>query len=102
MMKTFALLVLCAVVSICLSAEGPSSKSDTANNEVFVEKELASGLMKQRQKRALGITPVDADLTLTQLESLREVCEVDLACEHMAETAGIVAAYTAHYGPLPF
>lgn len=34
--------------------------------------------------------------------SLREVCELDVACDEMAETAGIVAAYIAHYGPVPF
>lgn len=34
--------------------------------------------------------------------SLREVCELNVACDEMAETAGIVAAYIAYYGPVPF
>nr|P86867.1 RecName: Full=Osteocalcin 1; Short=DsaOC1; AltName: Full=Bone Gla protein; Short=BGP; AltName: Full=Gamma-carboxyglutamic acid-containing protein [Diplodus sargus]AAB36025.1 osteocalcin, bone Gla protein, BGP=vitamin K-dependent matrix {N-terminal} [Sparus aurata, rib bones and vertebra, Peptide Partial, 45 aa] [Sparus aurata] len=41
-------------------------------------------------------------LSLTQLESLREVCELNLACEHMMDTEGIIAAYTAYYGPIPY
>ncbi|KAJ8383998.1 hypothetical protein AAFF_G00212420 [Aldrovandia affinis] len=100
-MRTFALLVLCAVVGVCLSAGGTSSSSvsDSPSNEVFVKRDLASALIK-RQKRA-GPAPAAA-LTFTQLESLREVCEVNMACEEMAETAGIVAAYTAYYGPVPF
>ena len=34
--------------------------------------------------------------------SLREVCELNLACEHMMDTEGIIAAYTAYYGPIPY
>lgn len=34
--------------------------------------------------------------------SLREVCEPNVACEDMSDTDGIVAAYTAYYGPIPF
>lgn len=34
--------------------------------------------------------------------SLREVCELNIACDEMADTAGIVAAYTAYYGPPHF
>lgn len=33
---------------------------------------------------------------------LREVCELNVACDEMADTAGIIAAYTAYYGPPPF
>ncbi|KAF0032388.1 hypothetical protein F2P81_014678 [Scophthalmus maximus] len=58
-----------------------------------VEKEQASSVV--RQKRAAG------ELSLTQLESLREVCETNLACEEMMDTTGIIAAYNAFYGPIP-
>ncbi|KAJ8253877.1 hypothetical protein COCON_G00204890 [Conger conger] len=86
-MKTLAVLVLCAVVSVCLSVKGPAPSPDRPNNEVFVKRDLASALM--RQKRAPARARAAPALTLTQLESLREVCELNLACEHMAETAGI-------------
>nr|Q7LZI4.1 RecName: Full=Osteocalcin; AltName: Full=Bone Gla protein; Short=BGP; AltName: Full=Gamma-carboxyglutamic acid-containing protein [Cyprinus carpio] len=43
-----------------------------------------------------------ADLTVAQLESLKEVCEANLACEHMMDVSGIIAAYTAYYGPIPY
>ncbi|MFT7797827.1 osteocalcin-like [Arapaima gigas] len=82
------------------SSVSGSVPDSTSNEEVFVKRDLASTLMKQ--KRALTSNTAPADLTPTQLESLREVCEVNLACEHMAETTGIVAAYTAYYGPIPF
>ncbi|XP_036408028.1 osteocalcin [Megalops cyprinoides] len=114
-MKTFALLILCAAVSVCLSTGGTTGTSSASsvsaadspsNEEVFVKRDLASTLMKQRQKRAgntaAAAAPASGGLSLTQLESLREVCEVNMACEHMAETAGIIAAYTAYYGPVPF
>lgn len=40
-------------------------------------------------------------LSLSPL-SLREVCEANLACEDMMDTQGIIAAYTAYYGPIPY
>lgn len=40
-------------------------------------------------------------LSLSPL-SLREVCEANLACEEMMDTQGIIAAYTAYYGPIPY
>ncbi|KAK6300623.1 bone gamma-carboxyglutamate (gla) protein, like isoform X2 [Coregonus clupeaformis] len=84
------------------SAEGvPATAEDPAaatEPEVIMKRDLASVLL--RRKRAAG--PAAAAFTLTQVESLSEVCELNLACEHMAETAGIVAAYTAYYGPPPF
>ncbi|XP_062391899.1 bone gamma-carboxyglutamate (gla) protein, like [Sardina pilchardus] len=89
------------------SSSSSSSSSESAEDtaaavpevEVIVKKrDLAVALL--RRSRRAG-TPA-ADLSPLQLESLHEVCEVNLACEHMAETAGIVAAYTAYYGPVPF
>ncbi|XP_023647528.2 bone gamma-carboxyglutamate (gla) protein, like [Paramormyrops kingsleyae] len=156
-MKTFAVLVICGAVSICLSTgdfadpdfpsaevdvpdaptpadssasssasdssasdssasdSASSSASDSASSsasdsssasssasasaeEVLVKRDLASQLMKRKRRAAATA----AALSPTQLESLKEVCEVNLACEHMAETAGIVSAYTTYYGPVPF
>lgn len=48
------------------------------------------------------LTPTFSLFLSLSASSLSEVCELNLACEHMAETAGIVAAYTAYYGPPPF
>uniref|UniRef100_A0A8C5A3C0 Bone Gla protein n=1 Tax=Gadus morhua TaxID=8049 RepID=A0A8C5A3C0_GADMO len=87
-MKTIVLLFLASLVAVCLSSGIQDSPG------VFVEREEADTLV--RPKRAA------TELTLTQLESLMEVCEVDVACESMMDTAGIIAAYTAHYGPIPF
>ncbi|XP_020339816.1 osteocalcin 2a [Oncorhynchus kisutch] len=77
------------------TAEDPAAATEP---EVIMKRDLASVLL--RRKRAAG--QAAAVFTLTQVESLSEVCELNLACEHMAETAGIVAAYTAYYGPPPF
>ncbi|XP_029505541.1 osteocalcin 2b [Oncorhynchus nerka] len=77
------------------TAEDPAAATEP---EVIMKRDLASVLL--RRKRAAG--PAAAAFTLTQVESLSEVCELNLACEHMAETAGIVAAYAAYYGPPPF
>ncbi|XP_028268352.1 osteocalcin [Parambassis ranga] len=97
-MKTLVLLVLCslAVISAASDADaGPQpANDDPAQEGLFVEREQASTVV--RQKRAAG------QLSLTQLESLREVCEANLACEHMMDTSGIIAAYTAYYGPIPY
>ncbi|XP_034157455.2 osteocalcin [Pangasianodon hypophthalmus] len=99
-MKTLTILLLSALITLC-ACEGVSdttvNKPDSPNDAgVFVEREEASSVV--RQKRATAA----ADLSLAQLESLREVCEADLACEDMMDTSGIIAAYTKHYGPIPF
>ncbi|KAK7930007.1 hypothetical protein WMY93_006402 [Mugilogobius chulae] len=59
-----------------------------------MKRDLAAVLLRRR--RATG------QLSPLQMESLREVCELNEACDDMADTAGIVAAYTAYYGPVPF
>ncbi|XP_053194623.1 osteocalcin [Scomber japonicus] len=97
-MKTLAVLVLCSLAVICLTSDASTGSQPAGDNPgqegMFVEREQASEMV--RQKRAAG------DLSLTQLESLREVCEANLACEHMMDTSGIIAAYTAYYGPIPY
>ncbi|XP_029364794.1 osteocalcin [Echeneis naucrates] len=95
-MKTLAILLLCSLAVICLTSDAGSQPAgdNNAQEGVFVGQEQASTVV--RQKRAPG------ELSITQLESLREVCEANLACEHMMDTDGIIAAYTAHYGPIPY
>ncbi|XP_029913034.1 osteocalcin [Myripristis murdjan] len=100
-MKTLV-LVLLAAVCLCSDASTGSQPADAAlsftaqegNTDMFVAKDEASTVV--RQKRAAG------ELTLAQLESLREVCETNVACDEMMDTNGIIAAYTAYYGPIPY
>ncbi|KAG1927429.1 osteocalcin isoform X1 [Pimephales promelas] len=99
-MKSLTLLILCCMMTASLSAGIPDTKSvspaeSPSDDGVFVKREEASTLVRQKRAGA-------ADLSLAQLESLREVCEANLACEHMMDTSGIIAAYTAYYGPVPF
>uniref|UniRef100_A0A3B5AUZ4 Bone Gla protein n=1 Tax=Stegastes partitus TaxID=144197 RepID=A0A3B5AUZ4_9TELE len=84
-MKTLVVLVLCSLAVICVAS---------GKIRLFVERDQASEVV--RQKRAAG------ELSLAQLESLREVCEANLGCENMMDTSGIIAAYTAYYGPIPY
>ncbi|XP_036004368.1 osteocalcin [Fundulus heteroclitus] len=97
-MKTFIVLVLCSLAVYVTSdaAPDPQPAGDAPHLEegLFVEKDEASAVV--RQKRAAG------HLSLAQLESLKEVCEANMACEHMMDTNGIIAAYTAYYGPIPY
>uniref|UniRef100_A0A3B5PYU2 Bone Gla protein n=1 Tax=Xiphophorus maculatus TaxID=8083 RepID=A0A3B5PYU2_XIPMA len=72
----------------------PAADAQALEEGLFVEKDEASAVV--RQKRAA------AELSLAQLESLKEVCEANMACEHMMDTNGIIAAYTAYYGPIPY
>ncbi|KAM6971769.1 bone gamma-carboxyglutamate (gla) protein, like [Aplochiton taeniatus] len=88
------------------SSSSSSSSSESASaeaTEVIMERDLASALLRRRRS-ALAAPTADAPVALTpqQLESLSEVCELNIACDDMADTEGIVAAYTAHYGPVPF
>ncbi|XP_041634378.1 osteocalcin [Cheilinus undulatus] len=97
-MKTLSILVLLSLAVICLTS-GKTYVSQHADDELaqdgpFVEKEEASEVV--RQKRAAP------ELSLTQLESLKEVCETNLACDEMMDAQGIIAAYTAYYGPIPY
>ncbi|XP_063080037.1 osteocalcin [Engraulis encrasicolus] len=100
-MKTLAILVLCGLAYVCISASTGASDS-TANAEapndegVFVKQDEAATVV--RQKRATD----PASLSLAQLEALREVCEANYHCENMMDTSGIIAAYTAYYGAIPY
>ncbi|KAL6103369.1 uncharacterized protein ACO6RY_02782 [Pungitius sinensis] len=95
-MKTLAVLLLCSLAVICLTSDGTtgSQPDSPAQEGLFVEREQASAVV--RQKRAA------AELSLAQLESLKEVCEANLDCENMMDTHGIIAAYTSYYGPVPY
>ncbi|XP_020512646.2 osteocalcin [Labrus bergylta] len=94
-MKTLSVLVLLSLAVVCLTSDASQTADGNLVQEgPFVEKEEASEIV--RQKRAAG------QLSLAQLESLSEVCEANLACEDMMDTQGIIAAYTAHYGPIPY
>ncbi|XP_059204678.1 osteocalcin [Centropristis striata] len=96
-MKTLVILVLCSLAVICLTSDAStgSQPADNPDQEgLFVERDQAATVV--RQKRAPG------QLSLTQLESLREVCELHMGCEDMMDTQGIIAAYTAYYGPIPY
>ncbi|XP_026213626.1 osteocalcin [Anabas testudineus] len=97
-MKTLIILVLCSLAVVCLTSDASTGSQPAGDNPaqegLFVERDEASNVV--RQKRAA------AQLTQFQLESLREVCEANLACEHMMDTNGIIAAYTAYYGPIPY
>ncbi|KAK1886139.1 Osteocalcin 2 [Dissostichus eleginoides] len=127
-MKTLTLLSICALLSVCWSmgavepevvvdpsSESGSSASDSSASdssssfspssyesasteapEVVMTRDLAAVLLRRRRAAPAG------DLSLLQLESLWEVCELHDGCDEMAETAGIVAAYVAYYGPVPF
>ncbi|XP_028311316.1 osteocalcin [Gouania willdenowi] len=97
-MKTLVLLVLCSLAVICLASDAASAPQLTndapAQDGMFVDKNQATEVV--RQKRATS------SLSLTQLESLKEICEANLSCEHMMDTHGIIAAYTAYYGPINY
>ncbi|XP_061686305.1 bone gamma-carboxyglutamate (gla) protein, like [Syngnathoides biaculeatus] len=81
-----------------------SSSSESASTEasqdhsqddshVVMKRDVASVLLRTRRQ---------APLSLYHMERLREVCELNAGCDEMAETQGVVAAYTAYYGPPPF
>ncbi|TKS91526.1 Osteocalcin Bone [Collichthys lucidus] len=97
-MKTLAILVLCSLAAICLTSDASAGAQPAADSPaqgaLFMEKDQASAVVRQ--------TRAAKELTLAQTESLREVCETNMACDEMADAQGIVAAYQAFYGPVPF
>ncbi|KAL7826507.1 hypothetical protein AOLI_G00317160 [Acnodon oligacanthus] len=101
-MKTLTFLLLSALIALCVCTGASDSDTKSVNagdspsdEGVFVKRDLAATVARQKRAGA-------ADLSQAQLESLREVCEANLPCEHMMDTAGIIAAYTAYYGPIPY
>lgn len=80
------------------------------HSPVMSYKVLVDDLLSQRLNytwlEASGISWITSTVCCLSLSlsplSLREVCEANLACEDMMDTQGIIAAYTAYYGPIPY
>uniref|UniRef100_A0A8C6SFV9 Bone Gla protein n=1 Tax=Neogobius melanostomus TaxID=47308 RepID=A0A8C6SFV9_9GOBI len=89
-MRTLTLLFACALLSVCWSMGGESTLPDRPPH-VVMKRDLAAVLLRRRRAP-------DRSAHF----SWKEVCELNEACDDMADTAGIVAAYTAYYGPVPF
>ncbi|XP_061893198.1 osteocalcin-like isoform X1 [Entelurus aequoreus] len=70
---------------------------DAVNNHRY-------GVFVDRRQAAAVVPPRAAprELSVAQLESLREVCESDTGCGRMMGTSGVVAAYNTYYGPVPY
>uniref|UniRef100_A0A3Q2XI68 Bone Gla protein n=1 Tax=Hippocampus comes TaxID=109280 RepID=A0A3Q2XI68_HIPCM len=90
-MKTLAILLFASLAVACLSSVVFQCAWCAA---VFVDRSQAAAVVPPRR--------ATVELSLTQVESLREVCESNVACDHMMDTDGVVAAYNAYYGPVPF
>ncbi|XP_061604984.1 osteocalcin [Phyllopteryx taeniolatus] len=118
-MKTLAILVFCSLAVACLSSDSMDSNGDDLddrddnyhgnnndhyNNNNHYNNHGHHGVFVEQTQAAAVVPPRRApvELSLTQMESLREVCESNLACEHMMDTAGVIAAYNAYYGPVPY
>lgn len=79
----------------------PSTHISTGDVCARLAARLASDITGQHRLTSPAFSP-----TLTRLPpdhtSLREVCELSVACDEMMDAQGIIAAYTAYYGPIPY
>ncbi|XP_061159449.1 osteocalcin [Syngnathus typhle] len=70
------------------------NNGDNYRHHVFMDRSQAAAVVPPRRPTV--------ELSLTQVESLREVCESNVSCDQMMDTDGVVAAYNAYYGPIPY
>ncbi|XP_053134656.1 osteocalcin [Hemicordylus capensis] len=116
-MNTLTLVSLLAVATLCLCHGGDSSSNsanDSPSSEAFVSKRESAEVVKRHKRHynrvydddddaaafAAAVAAAPATVTRDPYEPQREVCELNPACDELADHIGFHEAYRRFYGPL--
>nr|XP_056709734.1 osteocalcin [Euleptes europaea] len=99
-MHVLTLVSLLAAVTLCLCHGDTSAHSnDPSSSEAFISRRDSATVVKRQMQNPQGAAVAAADAA-GPLESLREVCELNVACDELADHIGFVEAYQRFYGPV--
>ncbi|KYO41789.1 osteocalcin [Alligator mississippiensis] len=100
-MRTLMLVTLLALATLCLCRKDSHSTSanESPSSEAFVSKRDSAVLMR-RQKRNYVFDSSYYGVVRDPLEGKREVCELNPACDELADHIGFHEAYRRFYGPV--
>ncbi|GAB1287704.1 Osteocalcin [Apodemus speciosus] len=96
-MRTLSLLTLLALAAICLSDLADAKPSRSESHKAFLSQREGSEVVRRPRRyldQRLGAPAPYPD----PLEPSREVCELNPACDELADQIGIQDAYKQIYG----
>ncbi|XP_048363736.1 osteocalcin [Sphaerodactylus townsendi] len=97
-MHMLTLVSLLVAVTLCLCHGDSSAHSnDSPSSEAFISKQDSATIVKRHAQDPQGVAAAAAP---DPLEGLREVCELNAACDELADHIGFAEAYRRFYGPV--
>ncbi|XP_054847443.1 osteocalcin [Eublepharis macularius] len=103
-MNTLTLMSLLVAVTLCLCHRDDSARSNSANDspssEAFISKRDSAEVVKIQKRNFQRANIVAAPDVPSPLESHREICELNIACDELADQIGFEKAYRKFYGPV--
>ncbi|XP_077181223.1 osteocalcin [Paroedura picta] len=100
-MRMLTLLTLLATVTLCLCRGGDRARSnDSPSSEAFVSRRDSAEIVKRQARNPQGANAVAAPAAVSVLESHREICELSVDCDELADQIGFEEAYRRFYGPV--
>ncbi|XP_044305229.1 osteocalcin [Varanus komodoensis] len=104
-MRALPLLSLLALLALCLCRTADSARPESAHNapsaEAFVSKRASAELVKRHRRSYDRFYDVAAQVaSKSPFEPQREVCELNPACDELADLVGFQEAYRRFYGPI--
>ncbi|XP_015275779.1 PREDICTED: osteocalcin [Gekko japonicus] len=100
-MRTLTLVCLLAAVTLCLChGDDWAHSNDSPSSEAFISRRDSAAIVKRQPGSPQGAAAVAVPDVASPLESHREICELSVACDELADQIGFEEAYRRFYGPV--